>query len=407
MPAGAETSGLLLRHPPFAYYWCGRICSAVAFTGQGVAVGWHMYALTGNALDLGLVGLAQFLPMVVLTLAVGHFADRYDRRRIVAVCQAIAALSASTLAVGTLTGWLDRGAIFALVAVSASARAFEWPTMAALLPTLVPRQTFSRATAWSTTANQLAQIGGPSLGGIVYAIHPGAAFVIPAVLYGLASVLTSRIPGAAPVRSGASPTLASVFLGFAFVCSRRMLLGVLSLDLFAVLFGGAVALLPIYARDILLTGPWGLGLLRAAPAMGALCMSAVLVRVPLKQNVGPLLFTVVISFGLATVVFGLSTWLPLSLAALFVIGASDIVSVVIRFSLVQLQTPDDMRGRVSAVNALFIGTSNQLGEFESGAVAALLGAVASVVVGGCATIAVALIWMWLFPELRRVRTLEG
>jgi MFS family permease len=323
MPAGAGTSALLLRHAPFAYYWFARICSAVAFTGQGVAVGWHLYALTGSALDLGLVGLAQFLPTVVLTLAVGHFADRFDRRRIAAVCQAVSALSAAALAAGTIAGWLDRNAIFALVTVSACARAFEWPTLAALLPTLVPRDAVPRATAWATTANQLAQIGGPALGGLLYAIAPGAAFVTPCILYGLAAFLTGSIPGPAPVRSSAGPTLASVFSGFAFVRSRRLLLGVLSLDLFAVLFGGAVALLPIYARDILLTGPWGLGLLRAAPAMGALCMSAVLVRFPLQRSVGPLLFTVVIVFGLATIVFGLSTWLPLSLAALFVVGASD------------------------------------------------------------------------------------
>jgi MFS family permease len=198
-----------------------------------------------------------------------------------------------------------------------------------------------------------------------------------------------------------------LFSGFAFVYSRRLLLGILSLDLFAVLFGGAVALLPIYARDILMTGPWGLGILRAAPALGALSMSVVLARFPLTGRVGPLLFAAVVTFGAATIVFGLSTALPLSLAALFVLGAADVVSVVIRFSLVQLQTPDEMRGRVSAVNALFIGTSNQLGEFESGATAAFMGVMASVVFGGCATIAVALIWMWLFPELRRVRRLDG
>lgn len=407
MPAGAETSGALIRHPPFAFYWFARICSSVAFAGQGVAVGWHLYALTGSALDLGLVGLVQFVPMVVLTLAVGHVADRYDRRRIISFCELVSALAAAALALGTIVGWLDRGAIFALVAVSASARAFEWPTMAALLPNLVPRQELQRATAGSATANQLAQIGGPALGGIIYAAAPGAAFAVPCLLYGLAALLTSRIPGIAPPRPGASPTLASVFSGFAFIRSRRLLLGVLSLDLFAVLFGGAIALLPIYARDILMTGPWGLGLLRAAPAAGALCMSAVLARFRLTQNVGPALFAVVIVFGVATIVFGLSTSLPLSLAALFVAGASDVVSVVIRFSLVQLQTPDEMRGRVSAVNALFVGTSNQLGEFESGVVAALVGVVPSVVIGGCGTIAVALIWMWLFPELRRVQTLDG
>lgn len=256
MPAGADTPVLLLRHRPFAFYWCARICSAVAFAGQGVAVGWHLYSLTGSALDLGLVGLVQFGPMVVLTLAVGHVADRYDRRRIVAICQAVAALSAAALAIGVMSEWLGRGAIFALVAVSACARAFERPTLAALLPNLVPREAVTRATAWATTANQLAQIGGPALGGVLYAVTPGAAFVVPAVLYVLASVLTSRIPGEAPARSGAAVTLASVFSGFAFVRSRRLLLGVLSLDLFAVLFGGAVALLPIYARDIPALPTW-------------------------------------------------------------------------------------------------------------------------------------------------------
>lgn len=403
-PAAATA---LLRHPPFVCYYFARICSSVAFAMQGVAVGWHLYSLTGSALDLGLVGLAQFLPMVVLTLAVGHFADRYDRRRIVSLCQLISALSAAVLALGTLNGWLDRGSILALVAISASARAFEWPTLAALLPTLVQRGMLQGATVWAMTANQLAQIGGPALGGFLYAVSSGAAFAVPGLLYFAAAVFTSRIPVAAPVREKAAPTLASVFSGFAFVRSRRLLLGVLSLDLFAVLFGGAVALLPIYARDILETGPWGLGLLRAAPAVGALCMSGVLARFPLKRNVGPLLFVVVTVFGVATIVFGLSTWLPLSLVALAVLGASDLVSVVIRFSLVQLQTPDEMRGRVSAVNALFIGTSNQLGDFESGAVAALVGAVPAVVIGGCGTIIVAFTWMWLFPELRRVQTLEG
>ena len=406
-PAGIETPRQLLRHPPFAYYWFARIFTSVAFAAQGVAVGWHLYALTGSALDLGLLGLVQFLPTVILTLAVGHVADRYDRRMIAGLCQVIQGVAAAALAAGTVMGWLDRGAIFALVAVSASARAFEWPTMAALLPSLVQRGMLPVATAWATTANQLAQIGGPALGGFLYALTPGVAFATPSVLFICAALLTSRIPGAAPVRPVARATLTSLFSGFAFISSRRLLLGVLSLDLFAVLFGGAVALLPIYARDILLTGPWGLGLLRAMPALGALGMSVVLARFPLTRSVGPLLFAAVITFGAATIVFGLSTSLPLSLAALFVLGAADVVSVVIRFSLVQLQTPDDMRGRVSAVNALFVGTSNQLGEFESGAAAALIGVVPSVVFGGCGTIAVALIWMWLFPELRRVQTLDG
>jgi MFS family permease len=405
--AAVEAPQDLLRHPPFAFYWFARIFSVVAFAGQGVAVGWHLYSLTGSALDLGLLGLMQFAPTVVLTLVVGHVADLYDRRRIASVCQLIEGSAAAALAIGTAMGWLDRGTIFALVAVSASARAFEWPTMAALLPSLVQRGMLPVATAWATTANQLAQIGGPALGGFLYAFSPTGAFSTPSALFILAALMTSQLPAATPVRRAGGTTLTSLFSGFAFVYSRRLLLGVLSLDLFAVLFGGALALLPIYARDILMTGPWGLGILRAAPAFGALSMSVVLARFPLTGRVGPLLFTAVVTFGAATIVFGLSTALPLSLAALFVLGAADVVSVVIRFSLVQLQTPDEMRGRVCAVNALFIGTSNQLGEFESGAAAALMGVVTSVVFGGCATIAVALIWMWMFPELRRVRRLDG
>lgn len=405
--AGGEMSRSLLRHPPFVFYWLARIFSVVAFAGQGVAVGWHLYALTGSALDLGLLGLMQFAPTVVLTLVVGHVADRFDRRRIAGICQLIQGLAAAVLAAGLVMGWLDRAAIFALIAISASARAFEWPTMAALLPSLVSRGMLPVATAWAITANQLAQIGGPAFGGFLYAFSPSAAFATPSVLFMFAALATSQVPATVPARRTGGTTLASLFSGFAFVYSRRLLLGVLSLDLFAVLFGGAVALLPIYARDILQTGPWGLGVLRAAPALGALGMSVVLARFPLTGSVGPLLFTAVIAFGAATVVFGVSTWLPLSLVALFALGAADVVSVVIRFSLVQLQTPDEMRGRVSAVNALFIGTSNQLGEFESGVAAALMGVVASVVFGGCATIAVAVIWMWLFPELRRVRKLDG
>ena len=216
-PAGIETSRQLLRHPPFAYYWFARIFTSVAFAAQGVAVGWHLYALTGSALDLGLLGLVQFLPTVVLTLAVGHVADRYDRRMIAGVCQVIQGLAAAALAAGTVMGWLDRGTIFALVAVSASARAFEWPTMAALLPSLVQRGMLPVATAWATTANQLAQIGGPALGGFLYALTPGGAFATPSVLFICAALLTSRIPGAAPVRPVASATLTSLFSGFAFI----------------------------------------------------------------------------------------------------------------------------------------------------------------------------------------------
>lgn len=406
-PPAAPPPASLFSERNFAQFWLARVFSTVAYAMQAVALGWQLYAITGSAFDLGLIGLVQFVPMVFLTLVVGHMADRYDRRRIVAICQYIEAGCAAVLVVGTAGGWLGREGILALAAVIGSARAFEWPTMSALLPALVTRAQLQNATAWATTANQTAQILGPAFGGFLYALSALAAYGTAAILFLCAGTLTLLLRTERHVRRAEPVTLASVFSGFAFIRSRRVLLGVLSLDLFAVLLGGAVALLPVYARDILGTGPWGLGLLRAAPAVGAVSMSVLLARHRLPGAAGPLLFGAVTLFGIATTVFGLSTWLPLSLAALAVLGASDVVSVVIRFSLVQLQTPDEMRGRVSAVNSFFIGTSNQLGEFESGALAALIGVVPAVVFGGVGTIAVALIWMVLFPELRRLRTLEG
>jgi MFS family permease len=407
MSSVADASGSPLRHPPFAFFWFSRGLSTIAFQMQAVAVGWQMYALTGSAFDLGLVGLVQFLPMMALTLLVGHVADRYDRRRIVAVCQLLEGAAVVALAAGSLGGWLEREAIFALVALIGAARAFESPSMAALLPNLVPRPAIQTASAWSASANQTAQIVGPALGGLLYAFGAGAAYGSAAALFLLAAALSSAIRMATSVRMRQPLTLESLFSGVAFIRRNRILLGTLSLDLFAVLLGGAVALLPIYARDILATGPWGLGLLRSAPALGALSMSLALANRPLQERVGQKLFAALLVFGVATVIFGLSTSLPLSLAALFAVGAADMVSVVIRFSLVQLRTPDEMRGRVSAINSLFIGTSNQLGEFRAGSIAALIGAVPSVVLGGVGTVLVAGLWMLhLFPELMRVRTLD-
>jgi MFS family permease len=407
MSSVADASASPLRHPAFALFWFSRGLSTIAFQMQAVAVGWQMYALTGSAFDLGLVGLVQFLPMMALTLLVGHVADRYDRRRIVAVCQLLEGAAVVALAAGSLGGWLEREAIFALVALIGAARAFESPSMAALLPNLVPRPAIQTASAWSASANQTAQIVGPALGGLLYAFGAGAAYGSAAALFLLAAALSSAIRMATSVRMRQPLTLESLFSGVAFIRRNRILLGTLSLDLFAVLLGGAVALLPIYARDILATGPWGLGLLRSAPALGALSMSLALANRPLQERVGQKLFAALLVFGVATVVFGLSTSLPLSLAALFAVGAADMVSVVIRFSLVQLRTPDEMRGRVSAINSLFIGTSNQLGEFRAGSIAALIGAVPSVVLGGVGTVLVAGLWMLhLFPELMRVRTLD-
>ncbi len=370
---------------------------------QTVAVGWQLYTISGSALDLGLVGLAQFVPTVLLTLVVGQVADRYDRRIVVAVCHVLEAAAVAALALGTLAGRLDRAGILALVVLLGAARAFENPARAALVPRLVPTRLIARAIASVTSAVQAARIVGPALGGALYALGPVTLYALVAALYVVSAAVVLVVRDREPGRARDEITVESLFSGIHFIVRRRLLLGAMSLDLFAVLLGGATALLPIYARDILGTGAWGLGLLRAAPAMGALAMSLVLARRPVEHDAGPILFGSVLLFGVATVVFGLSRDLTLSLIALLVMGASDLLSVVIRQALVQLRTPDDMRGRVSAVHSLFTGTSNQLGEFESGLLAALFGPVAAVLIGGVGTMAVAALWMQRFPELRRFR----
>jgi MFS family permease len=393
--------------PSFALLWASRLCSVLAFEMLGVAVGWLLYDMTQNPLYLGLVGLFQFLPIITLTLVVGQVADRYDRRRVVALCRVVQGLAGAWLAVGAVGGWLGPGAIFALVAAIGAARAFEEPTVTALMPSLVTPAEFPRAMVWWTLSGQVARITGPALGGWLYVFGPSTAFVVAGGLAFLAAVLVLLVRVAAAPSVRPPFTVASVFAGVAYAWHTPLILGPISLDLFVVLLGGVTALLPIYARDILQTGPEGLGLLRSAPAVGAVTMSLVLARFPISRRAGLLLFGAVITFGLATVVFGLSTSLNLSLAALAVLGAANTVSVVIRHSLVQLGTPNEMRGRVTAVHSLFTGTSNQLGDFESGVMAALLGAVGAVVLGGVGTVLVALLWMVLFPDLRRVELLEA
>jgi hypothetical protein len=378
------------------------VATTLAFQMQAVAIGWQVYDLTGSALDLGLVGLAQFIPGFALSLLVGHIADRYDRRLILRICMGIEALATLALALASLVGGLTVGALFAAIFVIGAARASELPTLHALMPQLVPPQLIPRAAAASASSNQTAIILGPALGGLAYALGPALVYALAAAGFITASLLISAIRIALPAPPRERPSLASLFGGVAFVRGHPALMGAISLDLFAVLLGGATALLPIYARDILRTGPWGLGLLRSAPALGALAASLALARRPLDGNVGRKLFVAVIAFGLATCVFALSTSFPLSLAALAALGAADSVSVVIRFSLVQIETPDALRGRVSAVNSMFIGASNSLGEFESGATAALFGTVPATVLGGIGTIMVALLWRRFFPELFRV-----
>ena len=374
---------------------------------QAVAVGWQAYMLTGSAFYLGLVGLAQFLPMFLLTLAVGHIADRYDRRLIARVCQIVEAIAAAALAFGSAAGWLGRENLLAIVAVTGAARAFEGPIMQALVPGLVPVPLLPRAYALAASANQTATILGPTLGGFLYAAGPSAVYGTAGGLFLAANLCMAaiRMQWVPPKREPVS--LRTLFAGIAFIRSRPAILGAVSLDLFAVLLGGATALLPIYARDILRTGPWGLGFLRSAPALGALCMSLFRARYPLRRRVGRTMFGAVAIFGTATIVFGFSTVFFLSFGALVILGAADVISVVIRNSLVQIETPDEMRGRVSAVHMMFIGTSNQLGEFESGVTAALFGTVPAVAIGGAGTLLVAALWMHLFPPLRDIEALNG
>ncbi len=399
-PAAAREPRLFGRSP-LAFFLLARIAATVAFQIQAVAVGWQMYALTGSAFYLGLVGLAQFLPMFALTLAVGHAADRYDRRGIVRTCQAVEALGTGLLAAACLAGRIDKGSILVIVSAIGAARAFEGPSMQSLLPALVSAEAFPRAAAWSASAMQAATIVGPALGGFLYALGPTSVFAAAAALYLGAGILISlvRVDRKPPRRESA--TLKSVFAGIAFIRDRQLILGAISLDLFAVLLGGATALLPVYAKDILFTGSVGLGLLRAAPALGALAISLFLARRPLRRRVGRTMFLAVALFGVATICFGVSRSFLLSLCALVVLGASDVISVVVRQSLVQLQTPDEMRGRVSAVNSMFIGTSNQLGEFESGLTAAWFGTVPAVLIGGIGTLVVVGLWIRLFPKLAK------
>jgi MFS family permease len=400
MKPDATTPSLsaLFQYTGFVRFWLARLAGIMGNQMLMVAVAWHMYDITASAWDLGLVGLFQFVPALLMTLPAGHLADRVHRGRIFACCMALQAVVAMLMLVSTLQGFATRELILGLAMVLGVARALQMPAQQALIPLLVPSSLLHRAFAISSTGMEMAVIGGPALGGLLYAFGPRYVYIACMVLLLSASVLTMLVHYQHKPPQAAA-TWQSLFAGIGFVWRRKVILGATSLDLFAVLLGGASALLPIYAKDILHTGPAGLGLLRSAPAVGALAMSLVLTRWPLRRKVGPRLLIAVGVFGLATLVFGLSTSFWLSLLALAVTGAADCISVVTRNTLVQLETPDDMRGRVSAVNSIFIGASNQLGEFESGATAALWGPVGSVVMGGVGTILVAGLWFKLFPTL--------
>lgn len=397
----------VLRLSSFRHFLSSRALSSIAFQGSAVAIGWLVYDRTRNPLDLGLIGLVQFLPMLVLAFVAGQVADMFDRRAIGLICQVIEAVTMSVIALGVWQGWLDTWLIFVAVAVLGAAQAFERPTMAALLPGIVPATQLQTAVATATSVMQTAMIIGPALGGVLYGFGQEVPFVLSALFFvGAAlNVIAIARPEVQPVRS--KVTFETVFAGLAFIRSRPLLLGAISLDLFAVLLGGATAMLPVYARDILFAGPWALGLLRTSPAIGAVAMSLLLVRFPLQRRVGATMLWAVAVFGVATVIFAFSTNIILSVAMLVVLGAADTISVVIRSSLVQLLTPDAMRGRVNAVNSLFIGASNQLGEFRAGVFAGFMGTVAAVAIGGVGTLVVVAAWSRMFPALRKVETLSG
>jgi len=372
-----------------------------------VAEGWQIYALTRSAFYLGMVGLVQFLPMVLLTLVVGHVADRYNRRLIITICQVIEGAGVLVLAAGSHAGWLNKESILLIMFLLGAVRAFEGPTLQALMPNLVAGDLFPRAAAWVASVTQSAVMIGPALGGFLYVYGPTTVYSIIGLLFLSASLLILLLHYEPNAGVRHQFDLKSLFAGIAFIRSKPEILGAISLDLFAVLLGGATALLPVYAREILFVGPLGLGFLRAAPAAGALLMSIFLARRPFQGRVGKTMFGAVMVFGVGTIAFGISRSFVLSILALIILGAADIISVVIRATLVQLKTPDEMRGRVSAVNLLFIGTSNQLGEFESGLTASWFGVVPSVLIGGLGTMVVAGLWMRLFPALRKADRLES
>jgi hypothetical protein len=374
---------------------------------QNVAVGWLVYDLTRDPFALGLVGLAVFLPAVALALVTGHVADRVDRRTILVVCYALSTATAAGLLACVWSGTRQVWPVYLLVMLFGTGRAFANPAGQALVPNLVPLEHFQNAIAWNSSLWQMATILGPAVGGILYAVGGTVVFLAATLFFALACLLfwAIRPRGVSGGREPAS--WQNLIAGFVFIRSRPVILGAISLDMVAVLLGGATALLPIYARDILEAGPVGFGALRSMPALGALAMALALTQRPLMRHTGRRMLQAVAVFGVATIGFGLSTSLPLSLACLFVLGASDMVSVFIRQTLVQIETPDAMRGRVAAVNTVFIGASNELGEFESGTVAALIGTVPAVVVGGVGTVLVAALWARWFPALRQRDRLAG
>lgn len=395
----------LLKNRSINLFLTSRVSASLGTQMVTLAVGWQMYSLTKSALYLGLVGLFQFLPMLLLTLVVGYAADRFSRKLIICLCQASLSICFFILAFESYSGGITKEKILIIVFFIGAIYAFQGPSMQSMLPNIVSKEIFPRAAALAASAFQTAVIVGPALGGMLYSFGAPTVYLISAVLLSLSCIVTFFIHINQSQTKPAAVTLKTLLAGISFIKQKPMILGAISLDLFAVLFGGATALLPIYASNILMVGPLGLGILRSAPAVGALVMSAILTRRPIKNNAGHILFVAVGIFGLSTIIFAVSNSIVLSLIALIVLGGSDVFSVVIRSTLVQTQTPDEMRGRVNSVNQLFIGTSNQLGEFESGITAAYFGVVPAAIIGGIGTLIVVVLWIKLFPDLYNVNKL--
>lgn len=398
-------SPIAFRHRNYALFWFSRLSATLAIQIVSVAVGWQVYDITRDPWDLGLVGLFQFLPAIALVLVTGPASDRFQRRVIMTVCALIEATAALALVALTLGGVADVRWIFVVLFVFGVARAFYAPASWAIVPGLIPRAALSNAISWNASSWQFASIVGPVAGGLLYGLGPIAAYGVAAAMLVASATLTLMIRST-QVTQALDRSWTTLAAGFRYVFSEKIVLGAISLDLFAVLLGGAVALMPAVARDVLDLGPWGLGLMRAAPGLGAIAVAAYLSVRPIRDRAGHVMFLCVGLFGLSAVVFGMSTTTWLSIAALVVMGGADMVSVTIRETLMQLWTPDEVRGRVNAVNMMFIGASNELGEFRAGAMASVIGVMPAIVAGGVGAMAVAGIWAWAFPGLRTARSLE-
>lgn len=393
-------------YPAYARYWAARLCTTLAIQIVAVAVAWQVYDLTRNPADLGIIGLVQFLPLLLLVLVTGSVADRFGRRNLMAAAVLAQIGCTAAILACSWNGLQSTLPVFAALAGFGVARAFFGPASQSLVVNLVPTRVFPNAVAWNSSAWQVATIGGPVAGGLLYGFSANSAYVTAIVLFALALLLILRVPQPAQRAAVQKVTFTSLFDGLRYIRHEKVVLGAISLDLFAVLLGGAVALLPVYARDVLELGPWGLGLLRAAPGIGAVMMAAYLATAPIKDHAGRIMFACVGLFGVFTVMFGLSTITWVSILALVLVGAADMVSVYIRETLLQLWTPDAVRGRVNAVNMVFLGASNELGEFRAGLMAAWIGAVPAVVFGGVGAVMVAGGWAYLFPQLREAKHLE-